>query len=53
LTRLDVLHRENLEEILPDFGIDSARMQPEELDELNLAWHRRDPWPDAAAGLRD
>ncbi|OMR78665.1 haloacid dehalogenase type II [Burkholderia pseudomallei] len=31
-TRLDVLHRENL-------------------DALNLAWHRLDPWPDSVAGL--
>jgi 2-haloacid dehalogenase len=49
--RLDVLHRENLEAILPDFGIDPARVPPEELQELNLAWHRLDPWPDAVAGL--
>ncbi|MCR0984584.1 haloacid dehalogenase type II [Roseomonas populi] len=50
-TRLDVLHRENLEAVLPDFGIDPARVPPAELDELNLAWHRLDPWPDAVAGL--
>ncbi|WP_338661127.1 haloacid dehalogenase type II [Pararoseomonas sp. SCSIO 73927] len=50
-TRLDVLHRENLEAVLPDFGIDPARVPAAELDELNLAWHRLDPWPDAVAGL--
>ena len=50
-TRLDVLHRENLEALLPDFGIDPARVAPSELDALNLAWHRLDPWPDAVAGL--
>lgn len=49
--RLDVLHRENLEAILPDFGIDPARVPPAELDALNLAWHRLDPWPDAVQGL--
>ncbi len=49
--RLDVLHRENLLTILPDFGIDPARVPERELDELNLAWHRLDPWPDAVAGL--
>ncbi|MDB5396118.1 MAG: dehII [Rhodospirillales bacterium] len=50
-TRLDVLHRENLAAILPDFGIDPVRVPAVELDELNLAWHRLDPWPDAVAGL--
>ena len=50
-TRLDVLHRENLEAILPEFGIDPASVPASELDELNLAWHRLDPWPDVVAGL--
>jgi 2-haloacid dehalogenase len=50
-TRLDVLHRENLEGVLPTFGIDPATVPAAELDELNLAWHRLDPWPDAVAGL--
>lgn len=50
-TRLDVLHRENLAAILPEFGIDAASVPAAELDALNLAWHRLDPWPDAVAGL--
>jgi len=50
-TRLDVLHRENLDGVLPEFGIDPAVVPPAELDELNLAWHRLDAWPDAVAGL--
>ena len=49
--RLDVLHRENLVAVLPDFGIDPSAIATAELDELNLAWHRLDPWPDAVAGL--
>jgi 2-haloacid dehalogenase len=49
--RLDVLHRENLEAVLPDFGIDPAKVPAAELDELNLAWHRLDPWPDVVPGL--
>jgi 2-haloacid dehalogenase len=49
--RLDTLHRENLAVILPDFGIDPARVAAAELDELTLAWHRLDPWPDTVAGL--
>src|SRR6202008_1788869 len=45
--RLDVLHRENLEQqVLPEFGIDSEHVSASELDDLNLAWHRLDPWPD-------
>jgi 2-haloacid dehalogenase len=50
-TRLDVLHRENLETILPKFGVDPAAAPASALDELNLAWHRLDPWPDVVAGL--
>lgn len=50
-TRLDVLHRESLETILPDFGIDPASVPGEELDALNLAWHRLDPWPEVVAAL--
>jgi 2-haloacid dehalogenase len=49
--RLDVLHCENLLAILPDFGIDPADVTDTEIDELNHAWHRLDPWPDAVAGL--
>jgi 2-haloacid dehalogenase len=49
--RLDVLHRENLDEALREFGIDPESIDPAALDELNLAWHRLDPWPDAVPGL--
>lgn len=47
--KLDVLHRHNLERILPRFAIAGA---PDAvLTELNLAWHRLDAWPDSAPGL--
>ena len=49
--KLDILHRENLEVILPEFGIDPASVLAAELNELNLAWHRLDPWPDVVEGL--
>jgi 2-haloacid dehalogenase len=49
--RLDVLHRENLEATLPEFGIDPAVVPAAELDALNLAWRKLDPWPDVVAGL--
>lgn len=50
-TRLDVLHLENLAAILPEFGIDPVAIPPSELEALNLAWRRLDPWPDAVPGL--
>ncbi len=47
--RLDILHRENLERILPRFGLTDL---PEEARaELNLLWHRLDAWPDVEFGL--
>jgi 2-haloacid dehalogenase len=50
-TRLDVLHRENLDGVLRDHGIDPAGISGAELDWLNRAWHRLDPWPDTIPGL--
>jgi 2-haloacid dehalogenase len=47
--KLDVLHRKNLEAILPRFGLQSV--PPDVLADLNLAWHRLDGWPDSAPGL--
>jgi 2-haloacid dehalogenase len=49
--RLDVLHRENLDALLPQFVADPQAVPPEVLDELNLAWHKLDPWPDSVSGL--
>jgi 2-haloacid dehalogenase len=49
--RLDVLHRENLADVLPGFCAAPEAIPPEVLDELNLAWHRLDPWPDSVPGL--
>lgn len=50
-TRLDVLHRENLAATLLEFGIEPSSAPPSELDALNLAWRRLDPWPDSVPGL--
>ena len=47
--KLDVLHRRNLERILPRFGV--SGLAEAVLRDLNLAWHRLDAWPDAAPGL--
>jgi 2-haloacid dehalogenase len=49
--RLDVLHRENLDKVLIGLGIDPDSIPAASLDELNLAWHKLDPWPDAVPGL--
>lgn len=49
--RLDVLHRENLDRVLSGLGIDPGSVPPPEKDELTLAWHRLDPWPDAIGAL--
>jgi 2-haloacid dehalogenase len=50
-TRLDVLHRENLDAVLADHGVDLRAVDAAERDELNRAWHRLDPWPDSVPGL--
>ncbi len=48
-TILDVLHREILDEMLAEFSIEG--LSETEVDHLNRAWHRLDPWPDSVAGL--
>jgi 2-haloacid dehalogenase len=48
--KLDVLHRRNLDRILPRFGL--GGLAEDERRALNLAWHRLDAWPDVADGLR-
>lgn len=47
--KLDVLHRRNLERVLPRFGLSGV---PEDvLHELTLAWHRLDAWPEVPEAL--
>jgi 2-haloacid dehalogenase len=48
-SKLDVLHRYNLERTLPRF--DAKNVPEPVLADLNLAWHRLDAWPDVSAGL--
>lgn len=47
---IDVIHRERLDEILPQFGL--SMLDEAERDHLNRAWHRLTPWPDSVAGLQ-
>src|SRR5437870_1721613 len=48
-TKLDDLHRMNLDRVLRDFSI--TGLSEPEIDHLNRVWHRLDPWPDVVAGL--
>jgi 2-haloacid dehalogenase len=49
-TKLDVLHRMSLEEILKKFKIEG--LSEGEKDQLNQVWHRLKPWPDSVPGLQ-
>lgn len=49
-TPIDVIHRERLDVILEEFGIAGLFDEAERVD-LNLSWHRLDPWPDSVPGL--
>jgi 2-haloacid dehalogenase len=48
-TRIDDLHRGILDDLLAKAGI--ASLSEETVDDLNRAWHRLEPWPDAVEGL--
>ena len=48
-TILDVLHRESLVHLLGEYRIDGCT--DADIDHMNRAWHRLDPWPDAVPGL--
>jgi len=47
--RLDILHRENLLEVLEEYKI--TGLSEADIDSLNTAWHRLPPWPDSVPGL--
>jgi len=47
---LDVLHRHNLERFIPRF--DLRDLSEDVLNDLTLAWHRLDAWPEVPAALR-
>jgi len=48
--RLDILHLENLMEVLEEFKV--SGLSTADLDYLNRAWHRLEPWPDSVSGLQ-
>lgn len=47
--KLDVIHRQNLERILPRFG--SQALPEDVLHALTFAWHRLPAWPDVPQAL--
>ena len=47
--KLDDLHRESLDKLVSELGF--SGVPAADLDHLNRAWHRLDPWPDAVPGL--
>ena len=47
--KLDVLHRRMLDRIRPKFGLE--KLDTKVADDLNLAWHRLDAWPDTVPGF--
>ena len=49
-SKLDVLHRHNLERFMPRFGL--TDLSETVRHELILAWHRLDAWPDVPAALK-
>jgi 2-haloacid dehalogenase len=48
-TKLDDLHRMALDGLIAEFHL--AGLSEDEIDHLNRAWHRLDPWPDVVPGL--
>lgn len=49
-TKIDDLHRMNLDTVLEKFGL--SDMPESQRRDLNKAWHRLDGWPDSSRGLQ-
>ena len=49
-TILDLLHRESLDRLVARYGLKG--LSADDLDHMNRAWHRLEPWPDVVEGLR-
>ena len=49
-TILDVLHRESLDKLIARYRI--TGLSEADIDHMNRAWHRLDPWPDVVEGLK-
>jgi 2-haloacid dehalogenase len=49
-TILDVLHRESLDKLIARYRI--TGLSEADIEHMNRAWHRLDPWPDVVEGLK-
>lgn len=49
-SKLDILHRRNLDRIRPRFGL--SDLTEDLCGQLNSAWHRLPAWPDVGQGLK-
>ena len=49
-TILDVLHRESLEKLIARYGLKG--LGEADVEHMNRAWHRLEPWSDAVDGLK-
>jgi len=49
-TILDVLHRESLDKLIARYRIPG--LSEADIEHMNRAWHRLDPWPDVVEGLK-
>lgn len=47
--KLDVLHRENLLQLLPAYQLQS--LDDQAIDDVNRCWHRLQPWADSLPGM--
>ncbi|MGA8261187.1 MAG: haloacid dehalogenase type II [Arenicellales bacterium] len=48
-TVLDVLHRESLDSLIEEFGLE--KLDDDQRLHMNRVWHRLQPWPDSVPGL--
>jgi 2-haloacid dehalogenase len=48
-TILDVLHRESLDKLIARYAIKG--LSGSDVEHMNRAWHRLQPWPDVVQGL--
>ncbi|PCH61999.1 MAG: haloacid dehalogenase type II [SAR86 cluster bacterium] len=49
-TKIDDLHRLILDQLIPEFGLES--LTEAEVEHFNKAWHRLSPWSDTVRGLQ-
>jgi len=47
--KLDQLHEENLQQLLKEYALDT--LDDAQLDHINRAWHRLQPWADSLPGM--